>query len=201
MHWMTVTLFSFLFQIAAPTIYVTVVDTNQQPVIAQQVWFRDESATLTGTCITDTAGTCEIEIEGIGVSAENTPLLIRGQLTIQAHGARPIIWPADENVAITIQLNVEGDVDIPTHADHAHDHVIDPTATAVPLPTATILPTIMALATESADAVSIQLAETTTPTMEAVSAERPLWPILLCSSLFILLWGGAVIFLYRRQAG
>ena len=204
--WIVLSLWTLLLQTTTPVIYVTVVDSDQRPVVGQRVYFDDETRQLTGHCVTSEAGTCEIQVaglEGAGFVAADPAPLIRGQLVLPSNGVRPIIWPASKDVAITLMLNAEGKIEIPTHAshEHEHEHVIEPTASAVPLPTLTSAPTTTPVPTEPADVVSTGLAETSIPTSENLSAERPLWPILLCSSLFILLWGGVVIFLYRRQTG
>ena len=204
--WIVLSLWTLLLQTTTPVIYVTVVDADQRSVVGQRVYFDDETRQLTGHCVTSEAGTCEIHVAGLeraGLAATNPTPLIGGHLTLPSNGVRPIIWPANEDVAVTLMLNAGGEIEIPTHAnhEHEHEHAIEPTASAVPLPTITAVPTPTPVPTEPADDVSTALAETRTPTSENLSAERPLWPMLLCSSLFILLWGGVVIFLYRRQTG
>ena len=202
--WIVLSLWTLLLQTTTPVIYVTVVDGDRRPVVGQRVYFDDETRQLTGHCVTSEAGTFEIQVaglEGAGFVAADPAPLIRGQLVLPSNGVRPIIWPASEDVAITLMLNTEGKIEIPTHGDHAHghDHVVEPTTTAIPLPTLTTAPTPTVVSKEPADVVSTEFTETSTPTTDAVSAERPLWPMLLCSGIFILLWGGVVVFLYRRQ--
>jgi len=196
-----------LLQISAPTIFVTFVDANQQPIVGRRVYFQNEAGNLFGNCVTGAAGTCAIQVgglDGAGFSAKSPAPLIRGQLTVQPHGVRPIIWPADEDVAITIELDIEGHVNIPIHADHAHEHTIEPTATAVlfatrtPLPTAVVTEAVPQREAGDMDADFSAENEPLTTTSDAIP--QPLWPMILCSSVFALLWGVAVVILYRRQA-
>lgn len=191
-----------LLQTPTPVIDVTVVDAQQQPMIGVRVRFADETQRLSGSCVTNEAGSCALYVAGLagaGLFAGNPAPLIRGRLTLPPYGSRPLIWPADEAVAVVIVLDASGKVNLPTHADHADGQAIEATATAIPLATFTTAPTPQPLPTKPVPVEAGISAENDQLKPEAPMTPRPLWPMILCSSLFVLLWGGAVIILYRGQ--
>jgi len=215
MHLVITILFLTILQTPTPTIFVTVVDEAQQPLAGQRVLFEDETRQLSGRCVTDAAGTCEIQVDGFSTggflaerngspAVENPPPLIRGQLILPPSGIRLVIWPADENIAVAVQLDVSGHVHVSGHGDHAHDAPPEPTATAIPVVTLTLVasePSTEQTASEETDIIDALISAENTPiqtTAEPIQP-RPIWPMVLCSGVFILLWGGAVVWIYRRQ--
>lgn len=208
--------------IPAPNIVVQLQAENGAAIVGVTVEYRQENGELSGSCVSDGDGRCQITLSGELKEGD----IIRGVLDLGPSGVRSLIWQVPEQPEVTLVLDEFGHVIIPGH--HVH-----PTPEAfsdvwpTPLPIETVQPIEEAAPLATTEFVVIDLeaevdaepvystieAEEVAPTIAifepeeaptsaadgAPEGERP-WPtILLLIAIFLTLWIGTIIYMRRQN--
>jgi hypothetical protein len=206
-----------LFLLPAPTIVVNVQLESGAAIVGLPVAFRQEGGGLTGQCVSDENGRCEIPL--VGEVAEGQ--IIRGVLDFGPSGVRSLIWMVPEMPEAIIILDTFGKVAIPGHHVHPTPETfsdISPTplplveaeSTAIPLATTEYVvidpsaaePTLIPL---DAPTAVVDLIPEASPVItaivedESVEQKRPLGLIITVNLLFVALWIGGTVYLWRKK--
>jgi hypothetical protein len=206
-----------LLLVPVPNIVVHVQAENGAAIVNQPIAFRQEGGGLVGNCVSDQNGRCEITLTGDVAEGE----MIRGVLDLGASGVRSLIWMPPEAPEVFIVLDEFGKVNIPGHELHPTPETfseVSPTAlplvenepTAVPLATTEYVvvdPSISdptsspVVERETAVIETFPLEQEPSEAGEAVTSEkkRPLGWIITLNTLFIALWIGGIVYLWRKK--
>ena len=79
-----------LAQTASGQVTVTLLDSQQAPVVSEIIELVNEQRQTIGSCVTSANGRCTITLEEVPADPSG---FIRGTLTISGRGRRPVIWP------------------------------------------------------------------------------------------------------------
>ncbi len=199
-----------------PNIHLTLQTAEENAaIVGITVQFVDEAGVLSGSCVSDNNGRCNIQLSGQPAND-----VIRGHLDLGSSGTRSLIWNASEDVELTLYFDAYGHVLIPGHHVHPTVEVFTEPPTPLPdqqpadppttrpttevvvidpettlLPSVTPLPIIIPTLPEQSPTAILTIPPTDdTPTNET----PPLWQSIACISLFVLIWTGGVIYIWRK---
>ncbi|MCB0034430.1 MAG: hypothetical protein KDE51_10445 [Anaerolineales bacterium] len=197
---------------------------DQAAVVGVSITFVDEAGVLTGSCVSDNAGRCEMPLEG-----QPAGDVIRGLLDFGPFGQRSVIWPTDEELHLTLYFDAYGQLIIPGHEQHPAVEVFTNIPTPLPEQQPAVIPTIrpttefvvidplrppatvVVTTTDQLPPTATQTPlvlaeETTSPNEEIVTLTpasddptQPWWMNLLCTLPFVLLWGGGLAYIWRGK--
>lgn len=173
-----------LFQLANGQIAITLVNENDSPLTQENIEFLTENQQVLARCVTNSLGRCTITIENAPTDASG---FIRGSLSINDHGQRPLLWPGGQ---IEVQLVLEdGKLRVPSDAYVTRTPKPEATPTAQePLQaTPTVQETLQATETiqEPLQATeTVQEPLQATPAAQEQNGELPAWRATIFDSLF-----------------
>lgn len=218
---------SFIFAIAAlfslplfnaPKIILTLQTAEENAaIVGMTVQFVDEAGVLNGSCVSDGSGRCDIQLSGQPAND-----VIRGYLDLGPSGRRSLIWNGSEDVELTLYFDAYGHVIIPGHHVHPTVEVFTDPPTRLPEQqpnlTPTARPTTEFVVIDPHSSLPIEATEVplilptvqqplptltlTTPPTTTTPTPTPtpsIWQIAICTTLFALLWGGGLLYIWRKN--
>ena len=101
-----------LAQTTSGQVTVTLLDSQQAPVVSETIELVNEQRQTIGSCVTNANGRCTITLSEIPADSSG---FIRGTIAIPGRGQRPVIWPGGP-LEVSIILDPAGQIFVPS--DH-----------------------------------------------------------------------------------